>query len=361
LGVYKRNGSNNYHIDFVFRGQRFQRSAWTSNRRAAETIEAKWKIDLATGAVGIKAKPLAPTLKEFSDKFNKYVEIRNEAKPKTVEFYKQQMARLLDFRPLSKRRLSDIDEALIERFVHHRLEEGVKISTVNRGLATLRKLLRLADEWRLIDRVPRVRLLTGEQNRTFVLGHKEEKIYLDFAPQPLTDVATLLIDTGLRVGEALALQKADVTLTADGDEKHGSVYVREGKSKHARRHVAITGRVKGILKERISAAKGAPVFCDPEGNQLLVTSLDHLHSQARTTLKLPKEFVLHSLRHTFLTRLGDAGADAFVIMKTAGHHAITVSQAYVHPNHEAVEAAVARMEILNKEAAKKLANLERSS
>ena len=42
----------------------------------------------------------------------------------------------------------------------------------------------------------------------------------------------------------------------------------------------------------------------------------------------PEDFVLHSLRHTCLTRLGDAGADAFTIMKLAGDSSVTVSQRY---------------------------------
>jgi len=33
---------------------------------------------------------------------------------------------------------------------------------------------------------------------------------------------------------------------------------------------------------------------------------------AGRSLGLPKDFVLHSLRHTFLTRLGEVGVDAFV-------------------------------------------------
>lgn len=59
------------------------------------------------------------------------------------------------------------------------------------------------------------------------------------------------------------------------------------------------------------------------------------HNRVRNALGLPKDFVLHSLRHTFLTRLGEAGVDAFTIMRIAGHSTITVSQKYVHPSSEA--------------------------
>ena len=57
----------------------------------------------------------------------------------------------------------------------------------------------------------------------------------------------------------------------------------------------------------------------------------------------PADFVLHSLRHTFGTRLGESGADAFTIMKLMGHSTITVSQKYVHPSTDAMKAAIRGM------------------
>ena len=64
----------------------------------------------------------------------------------------------------------------------------------------------------------------------------------------------------------------------------------------------------------------------------------------------PHDFVIHSMRHTCLTRLGEAGADAFTIMKLAGHSSVTVSLRYVHPTPEAVERAFDRLEALNQKA-----------
>jgi Phage integrase family len=53
----------------------------------------------------------------------------------------------------------------------------------------------------------------------------------------------------------------------------------------------------------------------------------------------PADFVLHSLRHTMLTRLGESGTDAFTIMRVADHSSIVVSQRYIHPTPESVERA----------------------
>jgi hypothetical protein len=49
-----------------------------------------------------------------------------------------------------------------------------------------------------------------------------------------------------------------------------------------------------------------------------------------------------------LTRLGEAGADAFTIMRIAGQSSVTVSQRYVHPMPEGLERAFERLEDLNR-------------
>ena len=78
-----------------------------------------------------------------------------------------------------------------------------------------------ADEiYRILDTVrvetikgmPKVRLLPGETSRDFVLDHKTEQAYLKACPPLLHDVAVVLLDSALRLGEALALQWNDVHL-----------------------------------------------------------------------------------------------------------------------------------------------------
>src|SRR4030095_2151274 len=79
------------------------------------------------------------------------------------------------------------------------------------------------------------------------------------------------------------------------------------------------------------------VFISHRGGPFSVDTLDKMHARVRAGLKLSSEFVLHSLRHTMLTRLGESGADAFTIMRVAGHSTVVVSQRYVHPSPESVE------------------------
>jgi integrase len=215
-------------------------------------------------------------------------------------------------------------------------------------LATLRRLLRLAHEWKVLDRAPRIRLLRGERNREFVLSHQLESTYVKAAPESLKDIAILILETGVRPGEAVNLKWSDVYLQPAVHAKLGYVAIRGGKSKNAQRNLSLTARAAEMLKARQVDMKSAWVFPgDSLEAPILVTSIDHQHDDVRDTLKLSEEFVVHSLRHTMLTRLGEAGADAFTIMKVAGHSSVTVSQRAVHPTPEGMERAFERLEKLN--------------
>ena len=101
-----------------------------------------------------------------------------------------------------------------------------------------------------------------------------------------------------------------------------------------------------MLRNRKQGAAGELVFANRDGKRYLVTSINHLHHKARAVVGLGKDFVIHSLRHTMLTRLGESGVDApSSFMRIAGHSSIVVSQRYVHPTPEAVERAFERLQL----------------
>jgi integrase len=70
-----------------------------------------------------------------------------------------------------------------------------------------------------------------------------------------------------------------------------------------------------------------------------------LKKQHKKALKLSRvrPFVLYSLRHTFLTRLGESGCDAWTLARIAGHSSVAMSARYVHPSEDAVLAALDRL------------------
>ncbi len=56
-----------------------------------------------------------------------------------------------------------------------------------------------------------------------------------------------------------------------------------------------------------------------------------------------RPFVLYSLRHTFLTRLGESGCDSWTLARIAGHSSVAISARYVHPSEDKVLEAISRL------------------
>src|SRR5580693_1867052 len=249
MAVYKQQESKFWWYKFTWNGQSIRRSTKQTNKRVAEQMEAAHKTGLAKGEVGIVEKQPAPALEQFSERFMQAISVRSAEKPRTVAFYQEKLNRLLEYPKMARATLDAIDEALIEEYVQERRKQ-VAPATVNRQLATLRRALRLAHEWKVIDRLPKIRLLQGERTREFVLSREQEPAYLNAAPQPLKDLALLMLDTGLRDGEALALKWPDIHMKPAPTAKFGYLQVQKGKSVRARRTVSLTARVQTMLAAR---------------------------------------------------------------------------------------------------------------
>jgi integrase len=111
------------------------------------------------------------------------------------------------------------------------------------------------------------------------------------------------------------------------DGEPSSIKIAKGKSKYAKREIPLTLRAAVALSACLPQSRSAFVFTSKGGRRPLTRH--YLSEQFRTirdALNLGPDYVLHSTRHTFCTRLGKAGADNFTIQKLAGHSSITISQ-----------------------------------
>ena len=350
MALYKRG--NIWWYKFVWKSERFQESTKQSNKRVAEQMEAAHKTSLAKGEVGIREKAKVPTLKEFGRDFMKAIETQCAEKPGTVEFYRSRFDTLAASE-LGDRQLDAIDEAVIEKYRQTRATSKsrrkltLSPASVNRELATLRRALRLAYEWKILNRVPRIKLLRGEKNRESILPHNLEAAYFAALPSPLCDMALILVDTGLRLGELISLDWRQVKLEVADGARFGYLTILSGKAKSGKsRNVPLSVRAVEVFR-RQGPKPGGLVFHREDGSPVQPSLMGQQHNRVRTLLKLPADFVIHSLRHSFGTRLGEAGADAFTIMKLMGHSTVTVSQRYVHPSPEAVELVYGRLNDMN--------------
>lgn len=156
-------------------------------------------------------------------------------------------------------------------------------------------------------------------------------------------MAILMLESGLRMGEALQMKWADIPQTPVNGARFGLLRSAEGKSKDFRCVFSLTDRAATVLREREMSKSSGFAFANRDGRQYVGTSINNLHREVCTPKVkgkhrpiFPVDFVLNSLRHTMLTRLGELGVDAFTVMRTAGHSSIAVSQRYIHPTPGAV-------------------------
>lgn len=341
MAVYKHG--NSYWFEFARNGQRFRRSTGTADKRKAENVEREFRLEVERGNLGLEARRSAPTLREYGQSFMDRISIERAERPATVKFYAEKLARLLEHAPLRDARLTAIDEAMVDGYTNWRVGQGRKPATVNRQLATLRRLLRMAYRHKLVARVPHIRLLAGEKPREFVLSREQEAQYLAHAVQPLRDIAALCLDCGLRLGEALSLTVNCAQLSPMPGAPHGCLHVARSKRDSSRRYIPLTARAAELIAARLATHPEAYLFESAPGAPYLVTSVDHMHARTRTLAKLPDEFVLHGCRHSFGSRLADAGVDAWAIQKLMGHASIVTSQRYVHRAPEALGNAIQRL------------------
>jgi integrase len=341
MAIYKRGRI--YWYKFTFNGEAIRESTRQTNQHTARQMESAHRTSFARGEVGLRDKKPVMTLGEFCRKrFAPWSESSSSLKT-WRDFYRVGVMAIQAYTPLASLTLDKITTERIADFASHRQAEGMKVATVNASLRILRRVLRVAEEWGELERAPKVRMLSGESHRERVITPEEEARYLASANSLLSEIATVLVDTGLRPEECYRLLWDSITWV---NGRNGTLLVTHGKTKAARRVLPMTPRVRHILETRWDACgrrlEGYVWPAPTQSGHIEPSSLKKQHSKA-LRLSMVRPFVLYSLRHTFLTRLGESGCDVWTLARVAGHSSIAISARYVHPSEDAVLGAMERL------------------
>jgi integrase len=182
----------------------------------------------------------------ISQRFEPWAEASTS--PKTwLDYYRPGIRTIQRYKPLANLRLNEITSEKASDFAAWRQSAGLQVSSVNSSLQVLRRVMRLAAQWRVIEAAPSVKMLPGERHREHVVKPDEEARYLAAAPEPLGSVAAILTDTGMRPDECYRLRWESVTWT---NGRNGTILVTHGKTTAARRVLPLTVRTKNILLAR---------------------------------------------------------------------------------------------------------------
>ena len=341
MSTYRRG--NVYWYKFMWNGELVRESTKQRNDRVARQMEAAHRTALAKGEVGIREQKAAPTVTEFiAQRFEPWAEASTSAKT-WVDYYRPGIRVILRYKPLAGLRLDEVTSEKAADFAAWRQSSGLQVSSVNSSLQVLRRVMRLATEWGLVEVAPRIKMLPGERHREHVVSLEEEARYLGAALEPLLSVVVILIDTGMRPDECYRL-RWEATNWANG--RNGTILVTHGKTTAARRVLPLSRRARHVLESRWETA-GCPTegWVWPAPTKSGHFEKSTLKKQHRKALRVSRvrPFVLYSLRHTFLTRLGESGCDAWTLARIAGHSSVAMSARYVHPSEDAVLAALDRL------------------
>ncbi len=321
MSLHRRGGI--YHYDFAIDGRRFRGTTKEKTASRARMIEAALINEAKQQKLNVRRRSL--TLTEFSQRFLHWVD-GTRLEPKTKAYYRGGW-KMLEATPIAAMRLSHIttDDAGALRFSH-------SPANANRALRTLRRMLGQAAEWGLIVAAPRVKLLK-EEGRSALIDKDMEARLLAVAPQPLRDVAIIVLDTGMRPDEVFRMRWEDFTWDP------GMIFVPRGKTKRSRRHLPMSERVIEALQARRNDQTEGWVF--PSDSACgHTTTVAKAFAKVRDALGLSKEIVLYSGRHSFATKVMGATGDLALVMRALGHSNAQTAMIYQHPSLEIVRSVI---------------------
>jgi integrase len=338
------NGDGVDTVNVMVDGERIHRvvgreSDGTTRTQAEQFIE-KARQDAKAGRLNLpKGRKL--TL-GFADVAAKYLSKLEEEGGKDIPKKRQRLLKHLaphfTNTPLSK--ISGFD---VERYKKARAEAGAASGTVNRELAALSHLFNKAVEWGWLDHRPakirrhkegagRITYLTVEQIARLVEAAKHDQsphIY------PFTMIG---LETGMRRMEILSIRLADIDLNRR--------VILIPRAKAGTREQPITASLAEVLRGYVDAAPGQGwLFPSPQSATAHVMNIEKPFRRVVAEAGLdPRQVVRHTLRHTAITHLVQAGVDLPTVKRISGHKTLAMVERYSHQNGEHIQAAMDKLE-----------------
>jgi integrase/recombinase XerD len=255
--------------------------------------------------------------------------------PRTVEAYRRDLTAVAKW---LGRRVDDVSVDELERYLAELRGEGISPATIARRAAALRSFFRHQMLLGARQDNPAAELELPRRTRRLprTLSPAEAERLVEAAagtqPRDLRDraLAELLYGAGLRVSEAVSLERGGVDLdgrlvrcTGKGG-KERIVPIGRQAAESLRRYLA---RGRPFLDRRhrpelFLNAKGGPLT--RAGAFLILRRL-----AARAGLE-PERIHPHLLRHSFATHLLEGGADLRSVQEMLGHADLATTELYTH-------------------------------
>ena len=290
-----------------------------------------------------------PTMRDFAPRWLDDYARANKLKPSTISAYENIRLKLHILPALGGLRLSEVDDAAVQRLKAKMTELDPK--TVNDVLGVLSTMLKTAVEWKEIDALPctikRLKRDTNKAPRFYDFDDYERLV--EGAEKSGKDVfASVLLggEAGLRRGEMVALEWPDVDFKrnqiivarADWEGEIGTP--KGGKT----RRVPMTTRLAAAL-QAIRHLRGSRVLFQADGSAVTADTLRSWMQRATKRAGMKESNDIHILRHTFCSHLAMRGAPARAIQELAGHADLNTTMRYMHLSPASVNNAIKLLEL----------------
>jgi len=326
-GVYRRPDSRFWWIATTLpNGQRLRQSTGTENKEDAEALLAKLTLDAYRAAhFGFKPE------RSWQEAVVRYLAVKSMLRSYGDV---KRICRMLD--PyLGQLTLSQINGDVIWSVVQGELKKGNKPATVNRYLALIRSLLRMArDEWQWINSIPKVRLLPGEVERDRWLTRDEADRLIAACPSHLAALVKFALATGCRAREISGLEWERVDLARQ------TAWLNQTKN-GTPRGVPLNSDAVEVLTQEVGkhprycfTYRGKPIT-GPISNKGWFAALERAGLQ---------NFRFHDLRHTWASWHRQAGTSCDELKDLGGWKSRQMVDRYAKFATENLRTAAARIE-----------------
>lgn len=318
---------------------RVRQAAPVNNKRAALEFERQLVEETLARARQPKSERRCTTFREFAEK--SFLEVYAKVNNKPSEIASKTMILRQHLIPaFGGRSLHTLSQRDFEEYKAGKLAEGCAPKTINNHVAVLSRLLRVAEDWGLLERAPRVKLLRVPDPE-FDFFDFAETDRLIAATDPEWRVAILFsLRTGLRQGELRALRWEDVDLVAKKvNVRRAAWNDKIGTPKGGRsREVPLSEEVVRALRGA-RHLKGDLVFSEVGGEMWTRNQMKWPLWRACKRAGL-RPVRWHVMRHTFASHLVMRGHPLKAVQELLGHSDIRTTMRYAHLAPAATREAV---------------------
>ena len=320
-GMYKRGRI--FWMRIRHNGQPIQRSLQTTDRKLAKAIEAKIRTEIVEGSYFEKLVGCKKTFKQLMVKFIEEHAPKVSGNMQTS--YTTSLKHLIPF--FGETNLLSISPKMISRYKVLRNNEGAASASINRELSMMSKAFNIAvREWEWIKENPVLSVAKDKENndRDRWLSKDEETTILDKSPEWLRDLIVLSLNTGLRQEELLSLEWSRVSLVRK------TMLITKTKNDKPKT-LPLNKIALDVINRRskVKSIKNDYVFFNRNGKKINAHNLRSAFNNVKRKAGI-EDFRWHDLRHSFATRLAQAGVDIYKISKLLGHKDIKMTQRYAH-------------------------------